>query len=81
MAVRKRQGTAGNMARQAQERYGEDLDTLMPRLLKEYRTEYRIAVALGVYPFAVRAWLLRRGWRFVDGQWQQVEEDAQVDLA
>lgn len=65
------------MARAVQEKYGESLDIVIPRLMREFRTPYLVAVQLGSYPNAVRNWLLNHGWANQDGQWiapaQQVE--------
>jgi hypothetical protein len=42
---------------------GEPLDTLIPRLIEEYGTVYKVAVHLGVYPNTIRNWLMRSGYQ------------------
>lgn len=64
---------SGRMQKNAQERYQQELSDVIPELLKTERTPYRIAVALGVYPGAVRYWLQKNGYQPVDGEWVRVE--------
>lgn len=52
--------------------YGESCDTLIPRLLEELRTPYRVAVHLGVYPNTIRHWLQKNGYKLANGLWKKV---------
>lgn len=45
------------------ERFGEPLEIWLPRLLAEYKTEYKVAAYLGVYPYTVRLWKAKIGWQ------------------
>ncbi len=63
---------SGVLERIAQQQ-GEDLNNLIPRLLAEHKTPFRIAVALGVYPNTIRQWLTTHGYRPIDGEWKKDE--------
>jgi hypothetical protein len=66
--------TRGNMRDSARAKYGEDLPEIMPKLLERLKTPFQIAVDLGVYPNAVRVWLLNNGYRSVNGTWLRETE-------
>jgi len=57
MADRKYTGP-GSLRVIAAER-GEALETLIPRLLAEHRTPFKVAIELGVYPNTIRYWMER----------------------
>lgn len=50
----------GKIDQIAQER-GETADTLIPRTIHEEGSVHNAAVALGVYPNAIRYWLKKHG--------------------
>ena len=52
----------GTLTRIAKE-HGEDLDTLIPRLLREHKTVVKVAAYLDVYPYTIQNWLKRNGYR------------------
>lgn len=62
-----------HMQEQAQAIYGEDAEIVVPRLMRELRTPYLVAVRLGVYANAVRVHLIKRGWAFKNGKWTEPE--------
>lgn len=64
----------GNMKKLAEERFGESLEALIPRLMREYKTPHRVGVHIGVYANSVRTWLLDNGWAFHNGQWTKQEK-------
>jgi len=50
---------------QREEYFGESMETLIPRLLKEKRhVLFQVALHLTVYPNTVRHWLKTHGWEF-----------------
>lgn len=54
-----------SLEQQARARFGgEPLDTLIPRLLSQEGTIHLTAVALGVYPNAIRHWCKSNGFEF-----------------
>jgi hypothetical protein len=55
-------------------RRGEPLEQLIPRLLDELGTPFKVAVELGVYPVSIRHWLKRNGYASVDGKWRRIEK-------
>lgn len=64
-----------NMEKRIREMLGEEPDTAIPRLLKTHRTPYKLAMFFGVYANSVRAWLLKNGYRYVDGAWVRAEPE------
>lgn len=58
-----------NMARRSRELYGEDIDVVIPRLMLEMQTPFRVALQLGVAPNAVRNWLINNDWAFDGAHW------------
>jgi hypothetical protein len=64
--------TNGILEKQAQTRYGEAPETLIPRLLKERGSPFQVAILLGVYPNTIRWWLSTNGYRYIDGEWVKV---------
>lgn len=71
----------GNMRKRAQEIFGKDLDTLIPELLPVFKTPALIAGQLGVYPNAVRHWLVENGYCYEDGSWVLCGEKVQANHA
>lgn len=74
---------AGNMQKVIWAKYKESHEVVIPRLMIELKTPYKVAVEVGVYPNAVRKFLLQRGWSVIDGNWHppQIEaEESRVSL-
>lgn len=46
--------------RKIEEKYGEPLDTLIPRLIKEHGSVFNAAIVLGVYPNTIYNWQKKR---------------------
>lgn len=67
----------GTMAQAAKTRFGESLDQAIPRLIRELRTPYLVAVELGVYANSVRHWLTTHGWVNKDGEWIAPQAESQ----
>lgn len=65
----------GHMRREARERFNEQLDTLIPRLMRLHNSAYRVAQLLGVRTNAVRYWLENNGWQYnkAEGTWREPE--------
>jgi predicted urease superfamily metal-dependent hydrolase len=66
-----------NTLKLREEYYGESMDTLIPRLLRENKhVVFKVAVVLGVYPETVRYWLTTHGWEFDHelNRWVKVAE-------
>lgn len=45
----------------------------IPALIAVLKTPHHVANALGVYPNAVRQWLLKHDYKCVNGEWKKVE--------
>ncbi len=52
----------------------ESCETLIPRLLLELGTPYKVAVQLGVYPNTIRYWLHKHGYRSIKSRWEKTSE-------
>jgi hypothetical protein len=68
------------MRKRALELYGEEMNTLIPRLMQEFKTPYLVANQLGVYATSVRYWLVNHGWVFDQNLRQWVEPAAEAAL-
>lgn len=64
-----------NMKKRARELFDEDLDTVIPMLLDEFKTPGLVAGQLGVYPNAVRHWLITHAYEYDKdtGAWVKTE--------
>jgi hypothetical protein len=54
---------------------GEPCTILIPRLLEEHGTPFRVAVVLGVYPNTIRHWLLKNGYQSINRKWIKTTTD------
>ena len=54
-------------------RIADDMDTsvedMITSLMKLYKTPFKVAVHLGVYPNTIRHWLKKNGYVNCSGQW------------
>ena len=49
--------------------HGEPVEILIPRLMAEHGTPFKVAVHLGLYPNTIYYWLKTHGFTVVDGVW------------
>jgi hypothetical protein len=75
---------ATGAAKRIEEKYGEPLETLLPKMLARFETVYNVAVEFGVYPGTVTYWIKKHRIHFdaVTGNWvKESEEESQAAIS